>query len=157
FDDLGAQGWLRPNFIHPPFNNRKAREALLHMMDQGTYLAWAVGQSDYYRPCYSVFACGGPHETEVGAGAMIKHHITKAPPLVKESGYDGQPIVVLQITDRPSLSAAAVVTRQRLESIGFKVGFGRACSQGAARKGRLEFAAHLFSGGGCHQSCRPLR
>ena len=121
FDQLGAQGWLRPNFLHPPFNNRKARQALLHMMDQGTYLAWAIGQSEYYRPCYSVFACGGPYETEVGAEPMVKHDITKARQLVEESGYDGQPIVVLQITDRPFLGAAAVVTRQRLELIGFKV------------------------------------
>jgi peptide/nickel transport system substrate-binding protein len=33
FDPLGAQGWLRPNCLHPPFNNKKARQALLHMMD----------------------------------------------------------------------------------------------------------------------------
>src|SRR5438445_1031908 len=45
FDALGAQGWLRPNHLHPPFNNRKARQALLHMMDQVTYLAWTHGQS----------------------------------------------------------------------------------------------------------------
>jgi peptide/nickel transport system substrate-binding protein len=31
------------------------------------------------------------------------------------------PIVVLQITDRPLLNAAAIVTQRRLESIGFKV------------------------------------
>jgi peptide/nickel transport system substrate-binding protein len=24
----GAQGWLRPGHLHPPFNNKKAREAL---------------------------------------------------------------------------------------------------------------------------------
>src|SRR5437660_5039154 len=121
FDDLGVQGWLRPNFLHPPFNNKKAREALLHMMDQVTYLAWAIGQSDYYHPCYSVFACGGPYETRVGAAPMVEHDITKARQLVKESGYDGQPIVVPHITDRPVFNAAAIVTRQRLESIGFKV------------------------------------
>ena len=120
-DPLGTQGWLRPNFLHPPFNNKKAREALLHMMDQETYLAWAVGQSEYYRPCYSVFACGGPYTTRIGAAPIMEHDLTKARQLVKESGYDGQPIVVLQITDRPIMNAAAVVTRQRLESIGFKV------------------------------------
>src|SRR5215468_7960900 len=43
-DPLGMQGWLRPNWLHPPFDNRKARQALLHMMDQVTYLAYAVGQ-----------------------------------------------------------------------------------------------------------------
>jgi peptide/nickel transport system substrate-binding protein len=121
FDPLGTQGWLRPNFLHPPFNNKKARQALLHMMDQETYLAWAIGQSEYYRPCYSVFACGGPYETRIGAPPIVEHDLTKARQLVSESGYDGQPIVVLQITDRPLMNAAAVVTRQRLESIGFKV------------------------------------
>jgi peptide/nickel transport system substrate-binding protein len=121
FDPLGTQGWLRPNFLHPPFNNKKARQALLHMMDQETYLAWAIGQSEYYRPCYSVFACGGPYTTRIGAAPMVEHDLTKARQLVSESGYDGQPIVVLQITDRPLMNAAAVVTRQRLESIGFKV------------------------------------
>ncbi|HKM73256.1 MAG TPA: ABC transporter substrate-binding protein [Stellaceae bacterium] len=120
-DPLGTQGWLRPNCLHPPFNNKKARHALLHMMDQETYLAWAIGQSEYYRTCYSVFACGGPYATKIGAEPMIEHDLTKARQLVKESGYDGQPIVVLQITDRPYMNAAAVVTRQRLESIGFKV------------------------------------
>ena len=66
-DPLGTQGWLRPNCLHPPFNNKKARQALLHMMDQVTYLAWAIGQSEYYRTCNSVFACGGPYATRIGA------------------------------------------------------------------------------------------
>ncbi len=121
FDALGAQGWLRPNFLHPPFNNKKARQALLHMMDQETYLAWAIGQSQYYRACYSVFACGGPYATRIGAAPIVEHDLTRAGELVKESGYDGQPIVVLHVTDRPLLNPAAIVTRQRLESIGFKV------------------------------------
>src|SRR5262249_32914435 len=56
-----------PNFLHPPFNNKKAREALLHMMDQVTYLSLAIGQSDYFHPCYSVFSCRGPYATRVGA------------------------------------------------------------------------------------------
>lgn len=60
FDPLGGQGWLRPNCLHPPFNNKKARQALVHMMDQITYLHWAIGQSDFYRACHSVFACGSP-------------------------------------------------------------------------------------------------
>jgi len=120
-DPLGTQGWLRPNCLHPPFNNKKAREALLYMMDQVTYLAWAIGQSQYYRPCYSVFACGGPYATRIGAEPIVEHDLTRARQLVKESGYDGKPIVVLHVTDIPFLNAAGIVTRQRLESIGFKV------------------------------------
>jgi peptide/nickel transport system substrate-binding protein len=120
-DPLGTQGWLKPNFLHPPFNNKKAREALLHMMDQVTYLALAIGQSQYYHPCYSIFACGGPYATTIGAEPIMEHDLTRARQLVKESGYDGRPIVVIQVTDIAFLSAAAIVTRQRLESIGFKV------------------------------------
>ena len=33
------------------------------MMDQVTYLALAIGPAKYYRPCHSVFACGGPYAT----------------------------------------------------------------------------------------------
>jgi peptide/nickel transport system substrate-binding protein len=91
------------------------------MMDQVTYLAWALGQSKYYRPCYSVFACGGPYATKAGAEPMVNHDITRARQLVKESGYDGRPIVVIQAIDRTHMNAAAVVTRNRLESIGFNV------------------------------------
>jgi len=120
-DPLGQQGWLRPNCLHPPFNNKKAREALLHTMDQITYLHWSHGQSNYYRACNSVYACDGPYATTIGAEPIVEHNLLKASQLLKESGYDGTPVIVLQITDKPFLNAAAVVTRQRLESVGFKV------------------------------------
>jgi peptide/nickel transport system substrate-binding protein len=120
-DPLGTQGWLRPNFLHPPFDDRKARQALLHSMDQVTYLALAIGPSQYYRPCNSLFTCGSPYATTVGADPIVKHDLAKARQLVKESGYDGRPVVVLHPTDNSFISAAAIVTRQRLESIGFKI------------------------------------
>ena len=121
FNPLGTQGWLRPNHLYPPFNNRKAREALLHIMDQVTYLHWAHGQSKYYRPCHSVFACASPYATKAGAEPIMRHDPDRARQLVKESGYDGRPVVVIQVTDVPFINAAAIVTRQRLESIGFNV------------------------------------
>jgi peptide/nickel transport system substrate-binding protein len=120
-DARGVQGWLRPNWLHPPFNNKKARQALLHMMDQETYLSWAIGHPELYQVCPSVFACGGPYETRIGAAPMVEHDLAKARELVKESGYDGRPVVLLQVTDRPHINAASVVTRRRLEAIGFNV------------------------------------
>jgi peptide/nickel transport system substrate-binding protein len=64
---------------------------------------------------------GGPYETRIGAAPIVEHDLARGRELVKESGYDGRPVVVLQVTDRPIFNAAAVVTRQRLESIGFNV------------------------------------
>jgi peptide/nickel transport system substrate-binding protein len=119
-DPLGTQGWLRPNCLHPPFNNRKARQALVHMVDQVTYLAWAIGPSQYYHSCDSVFACAGPYANHTAAEPVIKHDLGMARQLVKESGYDGQPVVVLHVTDIPFMNAAAIVTQRRLESIGFR-------------------------------------
>jgi len=146
------QGWLRPNHLHPPFNNKKAREALLHMMDQVTYLAWAIGQSKYYRPCYSVFPCGSPYATRTAGEPIMKHDLTRARQLVKESGYDGRPIVILHVTDIAHQNGAAVVTRRRLESIGFNVddkamdwstNLTMRAPEGAAQQGRLEHHAQL--------------
>ena len=57
----------------------------------------------------------------IGAEPMMEHDLSKARRLVQELGYDGQPVVVLHVTDIPYLNAMAIVTRQRLELIGFKV------------------------------------
>jgi peptide/nickel transport system substrate-binding protein len=35
-DPLGSQGQIRPNHLHPPFNHKKARQALLWMVNQET-------------------------------------------------------------------------------------------------------------------------
>jgi len=80
YDPLGTQGWLRPNHLHPPFNNRKAREALLHMMDQVTYLHLSIGQAKYYRPCYSVFACGGPYAITRTSNTRRQSHVNGSRP-----------------------------------------------------------------------------
>ena len=85
--------------------------------------ALAVEQAEYYRPCYSVFACSGPYATHAGAEPLMKHDLDRARQLVRESGYDGRPVVVIATTDQPSMPKAAAVTRQRLEAIGFKVEF----------------------------------
>jgi Bacterial extracellular solute-binding proteins, family 5 Middle len=67
-DPVGLTGWLRPNHLHPPFNNRKARQALLYMVDQEMYLQAAIGQPKYYRTCPGIFFCGNvPYESKAGA------------------------------------------------------------------------------------------
>jgi peptide/nickel transport system substrate-binding protein len=120
-DPGGTQGWLRPNHLHPPFNDKKARQALLSMMDQTKYLQAAIGQPKYFRTCHSVFACGGPYESKAGAEPIMKQDLAKARQLVKESGYDGRPIVVIHVTDIQLLNGAALVTRDLLQQIGFNV------------------------------------
>ena len=120
-DPTGIQGWLRPNHLHPPFNNKKARQALLHMMSQETYLQAAIGVSKYFRTCASVFACAGPYASKAGAEGLDRQNMERARQLVKESGYDGRPVTVVHITDIGFLNAAALVTRELMTAAGFNV------------------------------------
>ena len=85
---------------------------------------------------------------------------------MKESGYDGRPIVVLHVTDIPFLNAAAIVTRQRLESIGFKVilkamdwstNLVVRARKEPPDKGGWNLLHTWWQARGRHQSRRPLR
>jgi peptide/nickel transport system substrate-binding protein len=120
-DPLGTQGWLRPNHLHPPFNNKKARQALVAMMNQEMYLQAAIGVPKYYRPCPGVFACAGPYASKAGAEGLAKQNLERARQLVKESGYDGRPVTVVHVTDIGFLNGAALVTRELLTAAGFNV------------------------------------
>ena len=118
-DPRGSQGCLRPNHLHPPFNNKKARQALLYMVDQKMYLDAVIGSEKYYRTCPAIFMCGGtPFESSVGAP---RPDAERARQLLKESGYDGRPVVVLDPTDSPYAHAPALVTAELLKRIGANV------------------------------------
>ncbi len=119
-DPIGYQQWLRFNFLHPPFDNPKARQAVLAAMDQEEYMQAGIGNPEYYRTCAAVFMCGTPFETTAGAESFGKADLTKARQLLKESGYDGRRIVMLA-QDWPFHRAAALVTVQQLRKIGFNV------------------------------------
>ena len=118
-DPRGAQGWLRPNHLHPPFNNKKARQALLWMVNQETYLQAVIGQAKYYRTCPAFFMCGTPYES--AAGVPTAPNLERARQLMKEAGYDGRPLVLLDPSDLPVLHGASLVTRELLTQIGITV------------------------------------
>jgi len=118
-DPRGSQGILRPNHLQPPFNNKTARQALLYGVDQAKYLQAVIGNSKYYRTCPSVYMCGGlPYETAVAAP---KPDVERAKRLLKESGYDGRPLVVLDPADSPYAHGPALVTAEMLRSLGAAV------------------------------------
>jgi peptide/nickel transport system substrate-binding protein len=118
-DPRGTQGWLRPNHLHPPFNQKKARQALLWMTNQEMYLKTVIGQERYYRTCPAYFMCGTPYES--ASGMPSAPNLERARQLMKEAGYDGRPVVILDPTDLPVLHGASLVTRELLTQIGVTV------------------------------------
>jgi peptide/nickel transport system substrate-binding protein len=119
-DPLGMQVILRPNHLHPPFNNVKARQALYYLIDQAEYMRVMAGDPEYWTVCDSLFMCGTPSATSAGAEMINKPDIEKARALFKEAGYNGEPVVVLYPTDHPS-GPAAQVTADRLKKAGVNV------------------------------------
>ena len=118
-DPLGSMGIIRFNFLNPPFNNEKMRQALLYMVNQQDYVIGIAGDAKNGHPCYSYFTCGTPLSSEVAAEPLKgKRDIEKAKQLVKESGYKGEKIVIIDATDQPIVHAQSLLTLDILKKLG---------------------------------------
>ncbi len=120
----GARATLRPNHLVAPTNSAKFRQAMLYAMDQSQSLAAMVGNKSLERECWAVFSCGFPLESSAGVGAFAKPgpaNIEKAKALLKEAGYAGEPVVLMNPKDQPLISAMTTMTGQLLQTIGINV------------------------------------
>ncbi|MCW5620591.1 MAG: ABC transporter substrate-binding protein [Burkholderiales bacterium] len=118
---LGFNAILRLNHLHPPFDNPKVRRAAMAAINQVPILRAQVGLPDMYRTCFSIYACGTAYATSAGMELVAKPDLKRAQQLLKESGYDGTPVVLMQPTDLAVIAKLPVVTAQLLRQAGFKV------------------------------------
>ena len=121
WNPLGHVFIIRFNHLVPPFNNPKIRQAALYAINQEDYLKASIGDPAYYKVCGAAFICGTPLATEKGMEALMKSNFAKSKELLKEAGYDGTPIVLMQSTTLAVLTNIAPVTKALLEQGGFKV------------------------------------
>jgi peptide/nickel transport system substrate-binding protein len=124
-DPLGNIGDVRMNHLHPPFNDVRARRAVLTAMSQEDYLRAIAGDdAELWKPLPSFFTPGTPLYTEEG-GDILKgpRDLDAARRLLGESGYAGQPVACLAAQDLPILKAMGDVTADLLSRIGFNVDF----------------------------------
>jgi peptide/nickel transport system substrate-binding protein len=119
---LGAPGMIRMNHIHPPFNDARAREALMLLVNQEEILQAMFPDPSLYQVCHAFFICGSPQETNAGVpeGLGTPAARERARQLLRESGYDGSPIVIMDPTDNPFVHAATLVLAQQMQSVGFR-------------------------------------
>ncbi len=118
YNVLGLSGMVRMNWMHPPFDNVKVRQAVMMAVNQQDYLDAQIGDAEYYTLCPAYFICGSPNATEAG---FPKQDVAKAKALLKEGGYDGKPIVLMQPTDLAIVAPLGPVTAQALRAIGMNV------------------------------------
>lgn len=118
---LGYQAIIRFNHLQPPFDNPKVRRAAMAALNQPAFLRTQVGVSELYRTCFSIYPCKTPFESSKGMEFIAKPDMKRAQQLLKESGYDGTPVVLMQPTDLVVISKLPVVGAQLLRQAGFKV------------------------------------
>ena len=125
-------------------------------MRQEDYLKATVGEPEYYKVCSAAFICGTPNAFDAPNGLLVKPDFEKSKALLKEAGYDGTPIVLMQSTTLPVLTNTAPVTKSLLEQGGFKVDMQsmdwqtlvtRRTKKDPADKGGWNILPHLLGAG----------
>jgi peptide/nickel transport system substrate-binding protein len=119
---VGFEIWVRINHAIPPFNDPRAREALLYLIDQQEDLQAAGIQPAQQVPyCGAYFLCGTPLATEAGAKGMRAVDIPRAKELLRQAGYDGGRVVFLDATDLPVNHAATLAIAANMQRAGINV------------------------------------
>ena len=116
---VGFMIWLRINHAQPPFNDPRARQALLHLINQQENLqAVGVRPSEQIPYCPAYFFCGSPLESAAGAQGLREANLDRARALLREAGYSGQRVVFLNATDNPINNAATLTMAQAFQRAG---------------------------------------
>jgi len=118
---LGNQYVFRFNTLHKPFDNPKVRQAVWYAFNQEDFLKATIGDPASYKVCKAMFVCGTALESTKGMEGLLESNFEKSRGLLKEAGYDGTPIVLMQSTDLVVLTNLAPVAKNLLEKGGFKV------------------------------------
>jgi peptide/nickel transport system substrate-binding protein len=121
YSTVNLQYMARFNHLNKPFDNEKVRRAALAAFSQEPFLRAQVGVKELYTSCASMFTCGTPFASNAGSDIQSKSNMRKAQELLKASGYDGTPIVLMKPTDLASIQKLPDVAAQLLRQAGFKV------------------------------------
>jgi len=124
-DPLGNIGSFRMNFLYPPFNDVRARRAVLMALNQEDYMRAIVGDDNsLWKPLPGYFTPDTPLYTEMGGEILKgKRDLDAAKKLLAESGYSGQPVTCLVAQDQPITKAMGDVTADLLKKLGMNVDF----------------------------------
>lgn len=124
-DAIGSLGVVRPNFLHPPFDNKAMRQALLPAIDQSEYMAAVMGvETKLARTGIGVFPFGTPLANDAGLDVLTRpRDFDLAKRLVVQAGYRGERVVLLSPSDFPVVQAIAQVTREVLVRCGMNVDY----------------------------------
>ncbi|PDT33407.1 MULTISPECIES: ABC transporter substrate-binding protein [Sinorhizobium] len=118
-DGGGEAMFLRMNCLQKPFDSVKVRQAMLHLIDQEAFLRVMAPDPKYGRTLTSIFGNDTPYSNDQNTGWFKKGgDLEKARELLKEAGYAGEKVVILQPTSWAQASDASQLLAASLRKIG---------------------------------------
>jgi peptide/nickel transport system substrate-binding protein len=122
-DPTGYVAILRFNSLHPPFDKPLMRRAVMLAVNQHDYMNLVTGgDRSAYQVCHSLFPCGTPYGNPPSPDPMREEpNLDRAKALIREAGYAGEKIVIINPTDFPSIGPLGQVTFDLLQRLGLNV------------------------------------
>lgn len=118
-DPSGQAYFLRMNCLQKPSDNVKVRQAVLHLVDQEAFLNVISPGVKYTSTVKSFFGANTLVSNDENTGWFKKGgNPDKAKQLLKEAGYAGEKVLILQPTDWAEGSNASQILAAQLQKVG---------------------------------------
>lgn len=122
-ETFGNISMMRPNQLHPPFNNPAFRRALWPAIDQADVMT-AVSGTDRarWRDGIGFFTPDTPMASDAGMAAITApRSLDAAKRAIEASGYAGEKLVLIAPTDLVTIDAMSHVVSDALRRVGVNV------------------------------------
>lgn len=122
----GSEGTLRVNWTNPPFDNPIARRAIYNFVNQADMIQAVLGDPALGQVCGALLICGSPNGSEYGAELLISNEpeavrLKRGMEMLKEGGYKGEKIVLLDPADQPIMHGASQVLFGAMKKAGVNI------------------------------------
>ena len=119
-DPAGRLSLARLNCLQPPFNDVRLRRAVLAAVRQEDYMRASRGDdATLWTTSRSLFPRNTPYFHD--HADLMPGDLDRARALLKEAGYAGQKVVIINPTDFPDIGPHGLVTNDMLKKIGMNV------------------------------------
>ena len=123
----GSQPIFFFNKAAPPFDHtpkgllmRRALQALTNAEE----IMQGYGPADLWSTCASLWSCGTFFaNTELAGDRYSTNNVELAKQLLDEAGYDGEPIILLDPADYPTIHPISIVLNEQLKRAGINVDY----------------------------------
>ena len=122
----GSEGTMRINWTNPPFDNPIARRAIYNFVSQPDMIMAVLGDPALGQVCGALLVCGSPNGSEYGSELLTSTEpegvrLKRGMEMLKQGGYTGQKIVIMDPQDQPIMHRATQVLAATMQKAGVNV------------------------------------